>query len=130
MKKLPVIVGFGGINAAGRSSFHHSYRRMVHEALPEEDLEPMFKGLAALMNLPENTDRPQLLEQTLIRKIEKQSFNLDDVDSLASSGTNFHEILPVGADNLEFAGVGIEARAAGEEFRGGIGRRAAPGRCC
>jgi acetoacetyl-[acyl-carrier protein] synthase len=81
MKKLPVIVGFGGINAAGRSSFHHSYRRMVHEALPAEDVEPMFKGLAALMNLPENTDKDSLLQQTLIRKIEKQTFDLDDVDT-------------------------------------------------
>ena len=77
MKKLPVIVGFGGINAAGRSSFHHGYRRMVHEALPAEITEPMFRGLAALMNQPENTDKASLLEQTLIRKIEKQIFDLD-----------------------------------------------------
>ncbi len=81
MKKLPVIVGFGGINAAGRSSFHHSYRRMVHEVLPEDVTEPMFKGLAALMNQPENTDKASLLEQTLIRKIEKQTFDLDDIDT-------------------------------------------------
>jgi len=81
MKKLPVIVGFGGINAAGRSSFHHSYRRMVHEALPAEVTRPMFKGLAALMNQPENTDKASLLEQTLIRKIEKQTFDLDDIDT-------------------------------------------------
>ncbi|NOR20324.1 MAG: beta-ketoacyl synthase [Xanthomonadales bacterium] len=81
MKKLPVIVGFGGINAAGRSSFHHSYRRMVHEVLPSEATEPMFKGLAALMNQPENTDKASLLEQTLIRKIEKQTFDLDDIDT-------------------------------------------------
>ena len=76
MKKLPVIVGFGGINAAGRSSFHHGYRRMVHEALSAEVTEPMFKGLAALMNQPENTDKASLLEQTLIRKIEKQIFDI------------------------------------------------------
>jgi acetoacetyl-[acyl-carrier protein] synthase len=81
MKKLPVIVGFGGINAAGRSSFHHSYRRMVHEALPAEATEPMFKGLAALMNQPENTDKASLLEHTLIREIEKQTFDLDDIDT-------------------------------------------------
>jgi len=81
MKKLPVIVGFGGINAAGRSSFHHSYRRMVHEALPADATEPMFKGLAALTNQPENTDKESLLAQTLIRKIEKQTFDLDDIDT-------------------------------------------------
>jgi acetoacetyl-[acyl-carrier protein] synthase len=80
MKKLPVIVGFGGINAAGRSSFHHSYRRMVHEALPESDTASMFKGLAALTNQPENTDKDTLLSQTLIRKIEKQTFDLDEIN--------------------------------------------------
>jgi len=80
MKKLPVIVGFGGINAAGRSSFHHSYRRMVHEALSEEQLAPMFKGLSAITNQSEDTDRETLLEQTLIRKIEKQTFDLDEIN--------------------------------------------------
>jgi acetoacetyl-[acyl-carrier protein] synthase len=81
MKKLPVIVGFGGINAAGRSSFHHAYRRMVHEVLPAEASEAMFKGLATLMNQPDNTDTSSLLEQTLIRKIEKQTFDLDEINT-------------------------------------------------
>jgi acetoacetyl-[acyl-carrier protein] synthase len=80
MKKLPVIVGFGGINPAGRSSFHHAYRRMVHEVLSEEDKAPMFKGLASLTNQDENTDRETLLSQTLIRKIEKQTFDLDEIN--------------------------------------------------
>jgi len=80
MKKLPVIVGFGGINPAGRSSFHHSYRRMVHDALSEEVTTPMFKGLANLMQLPEDTETSQLLDKTLIRKIEKQTFDLDEVN--------------------------------------------------
>lgn len=80
MKKLPVIVGFGGINPAGRSSFHHAYRRMVHEALSEEDKAPMFKGLASLTNQDESTDRETLLSQTLIRKIEKQTFDLDEIN--------------------------------------------------
>ncbi len=80
MKKLPVIVGFGGINPAGRSSFHHGYRRMVHDALPEESTAPMFKGLANLMQLPEETEINQLLDKTLIRKIEKQTFDLDEIN--------------------------------------------------
>ena len=79
MKKLPVIVGFGGINAAGRSSFHHSYRRMVHEALPESDTEPMFKGLATLTNQPQDTSHETLLSQTLIRQVEKQIFDINSV---------------------------------------------------
>lgn len=79
MSKLPVIVGFGGINAAGRSSFHHSYRRMVHEALNEEDLAPMFKGLAQLMQQEDGSDREHLLNHTLIRKIESQTFDINNV---------------------------------------------------
>lgn len=27
MSRIPVIVGFGGVNAAGRTSGHHAYRR-------------------------------------------------------------------------------------------------------
>jgi acetoacetyl-[acyl-carrier protein] synthase len=80
IKKLPVIVGFGGINAAGRTSFHHSYRRMVHDALPDAVTDPMFKGLATLTHQDENTAKETLLNQTLIRKIEKQTFDLNDVN--------------------------------------------------
>jgi len=76
MKKLPVIVGFGGINSAGRSSFHHSYRRMVHEALSEDDLAPMFKGLANIMGKEDDSDRQDMLDHTLIRKIETQTIDL------------------------------------------------------
>ena len=34
MTSLPVIIGFGGISSAGRSSAHHAYRRTVLENLP------------------------------------------------------------------------------------------------
>ncbi len=80
MKKLPVIVGFGGINAAGRSSFHHAYRRMVHDALPDSVTEPMFQGLTTLTNQPQGTSKETLLSQTLIRKIEKQTFDIDEIN--------------------------------------------------
>ncbi len=79
MQRLPVIVGFGGINAAGRSSFHHSYRRMVHEALNHEQLAPMFKGLAKLMGLEDENDTEYMLKHTLIRKIEPQTFDIYNV---------------------------------------------------
>ena len=36
MSKLPVIVGFGGINPAGRGSFHHAYNRLVIDALAND----------------------------------------------------------------------------------------------
>lgn len=51
MPALPVIVGFGGINAAGRASSHHAYRRMVIDSLPEQARQETLAGLATLMNL-------------------------------------------------------------------------------
>lgn len=80
MKKLPVIVGFGGINTAGRSSFHHAYRRMVHDALPDSVTAPMFEGLASLTKQPKDTPKETLLAQTLIRKIEKQTFDINEIN--------------------------------------------------
>ena len=37
MSRLPVIVSFGGINPAGRSSLHHGYRRLVIEKIGVEE---------------------------------------------------------------------------------------------
>ena len=90
MSRLPVIVGFGGFNAAGRSSFHHGYRRMVIESLPEKLREETLVGLATLMKLVTYSESQyvdadgnafdphevaakfsrQILDSTLIRRIE------------------------------------------------------------
>ena len=87
---LPVIVGFGGYNAAGRSSSHQAFRRMVLESLPAEEQRKTIVGLACLMGHVkkqgdqysnqqgtllsaadvDNQFRVQVLEGTLIRKIE------------------------------------------------------------
>lgn len=48
MQRIPVIVGFGGINAAGRGSFHHAYRRMVLDALPAAERQRVLLGLGTL----------------------------------------------------------------------------------
>jgi len=48
---LPVIVGFGGFNAAGRSSSHQAFRRMVLESLPINEQHETVVGLACLMGL-------------------------------------------------------------------------------
>lgn len=82
MRKLPVIVSMGGINAAGRTSFHHAYKRMVHEVLDEKVMLPTWKDLAQLMNLPKDIT-PEVIQQikdgTLIRRVEGQHFNPDAV---------------------------------------------------
>ncbi|MGR5464111.1 beta-ketoacyl synthase [Photobacterium damselae] len=51
MAKLPLIVGFGGINAAGRSSGFHSYKRMLADVLPQETMASTWQDLAIRMGL-------------------------------------------------------------------------------
>jgi len=51
MSHLPVIIGFGGINAAGRSSFHQAYQRMVLDSISSQAQQETIVGLATLMNL-------------------------------------------------------------------------------
>ena len=90
MSRLPVIVGFGGFNAAGRSSFHHGYRRTVIESLSKELRQETLVGLATLMKLVSYGESgyvdphgmsytaaevvtkfgEQILNSTLIRRIE------------------------------------------------------------
>jgi acetoacetyl-[acyl-carrier protein] synthase len=84
MMRLPVIVGFGGVGPAGRSSFHHAYDRVT--------------ALAAMMKLAFVRDgglaRPDgsaldaagyaalesaVLAGTLIRRIEADRFDPDHV---------------------------------------------------
>ena len=48
---LPVIVGFGGFNAAGRSSSHQAFRRMLLESLPSSEQHSTIASLACLMGL-------------------------------------------------------------------------------
>ena len=83
MSRLPVIVGFGGINPAGRSSLHHGYRRTVIENLDEDARARTFRSLAALMNLkasPTDKKTQQLiLQNTLIRRLETNLFDADNI---------------------------------------------------
>ena len=87
---LPVIVGFGGYNAAGRSSSHQAFRRMILESLPVEEQIDTVVSLACLMaQVTKESEgyrdrqgallsalevdqrfRQEVLNGTLIRKIE------------------------------------------------------------
>ena len=49
LNSLPVVVGFGGYNAAGRSSSHQAFRRMILESLPTEEQIDTVVSLACLM---------------------------------------------------------------------------------
>lgn len=96
---LPVIIGFGGINPAGRSSGHHGYRRLVLDQLSSRDAMQTRASLATLMGLlrydngrwfnpaGETVDLhssllqldPVLKAGTLIRKLEKNLFDPDQL---------------------------------------------------
>ena len=73
MSHLPVIVGFGGINPAGRSSGHHAYRRLVIDKLGAEASDRTFAALAALMGGQDDHDF--ITRHTLIRKLESNLFD-------------------------------------------------------
>ena len=84
MSKLPVIVGFGGVNAAGRSSFHHGYRRLVLDALPADKANRTYQSLAAVMGIladqaGSDAQRQYMRDHTLIRKIEGNIFDTEQV---------------------------------------------------
>ncbi len=75
--RLPVIVGFGGFNAAGRSSGHQAYKRMVLESLGPRERRHTLGALAAVMGLP-GDDAQSVMNGTLVRKIERAHFDADN----------------------------------------------------
>ena len=112
MSRLPVIVGFGGYNAAGRSSFHHGFRRIVQESLDAATRQETLAGLAVMMKLVQVVEgqfrsadgQPltpaeiearhgaEILAGTLVRRIEKRHLDVDAAHwqkNLSVSGAQF-----------------------------------------
>ena len=101
--RLPLIVGFGGVGPAGRSSFHHAYRRTVLDSLSVEKKNRTLLSLAALMGLArsengkifnasdeeisqqvfDETIAPQCVDGSLIRRIEQSLFDPNSVSGNA-----------------------------------------------
>lgn len=99
MSHLPVIVGFGGINPAGRSSFHHGYRRLVLDQLDTASQAETLTSLASLMRLTRYDNgqyhtqdgqafemshiasnlKEQLCSNTLIRRIHPDWFDVKNL---------------------------------------------------
>lgn len=99
MARLPVIIGFGGINSAGRSSSHQAYRRIVLDLLPSDIQQDVLLDLATLTNAAEykngvwHTESGEeldaaslidsigesLLTRTLIRRVHPSLFDVDHV---------------------------------------------------
>ncbi|MEM8501434.1 MAG: beta-ketoacyl synthase N-terminal-like domain-containing protein [Pseudomonadota bacterium] len=111
MTRLPVIVGFGGYNAAGRASFHHAYRRTVLDSLDNDKQVKTLLSLASIMKLVDYQDgayidqdgeqlsaeqvaekyRSTILENTLIRRIHEGLFDADHVPSTRDMELNSSE---------------------------------------
>ncbi|MDE9454461.1 beta-ketoacyl synthase [Xenorhabdus bovienii] len=90
MSNLPVIVGLGGINAAGRSSGFHSYKRIVSDSLSDEIMQDTWLDLCYRMGIVKNTVSvtdahiESAKNGTLIRKITH--FGTQKVSSVTSAG--------------------------------------------
>lgn len=74
MSVIPLIVGFGGVNAAGRSSFYHSHHRMVIDSLPTAAQQTTWQSLRALTGRTD-ASAEQLAASSLIREIETSYFD-------------------------------------------------------
>ncbi|MBV0932487.1 beta-ketoacyl synthase [Marinobacterium weihaiense] len=100
MSQLPVIVGFGGISPAGRSSFHHGYRRLILDQLDTHSRQETLTDLATLSGLAEYDNgqyrlsqndslfsrdalaaaiEQQVCQNTLIRRIHPDWFDVNAV---------------------------------------------------
>ena len=84
MTALPLIVGFGGINAAGRSSDHQAFRRLIMDTLTPSETARTVNQIGALIGLSPDISMNEaqaqhVLENTLIRRIHPDWFNPDAV---------------------------------------------------
>lgn len=96
--RLPIIVSMGGVNAAGRTSGFQNYRRMILDTLPADEQQQTIVALATMMGLVQTEDgetfttsdgdtlnaadveaqfKDDVLDGTLVRRIEKSHFDVD-----------------------------------------------------
>ena len=72
MSNLPLIVGYGGINAAGRSVFDFSHQRMLFESIDTDKQTEVLKSLGHLMG---TSKKEAILNKTLLRTIDDDFFD-------------------------------------------------------
>ncbi|SMF29362.1 acetoacetyl-[acyl-carrier protein] synthase [Alteromonadaceae bacterium Bs31] len=77
---LPLIVGFGGYNAAGRSSGHQAFQRMILESLGQQSRQHTLQSIGKLMG-QETFDEQAVLDGTLVRRIEPDFFSVANTPS-------------------------------------------------
>ena len=85
MSNLPLIVGYGGINAGGRSIFDLSHHRMVFDDINTKQQKEVLQSLGHLMG---TNDSETILNKSLMRTIDNNffkahSFRSPDLPTLA-----------------------------------------------
>ena len=69
LKKLPVICSMGGLNAAGRTSGHIGYTRLIYQRVVNYEKNEVLKDLMALSK--ETKSEKEILASSLVRQIDK-----------------------------------------------------------
>ena len=72
MSNLPLIVGYGGINAAGRSIFDFAHLRMLFENIDTDKQDEVLQSLGHLMG---TNNKETILNKTLLRTIDDNFFD-------------------------------------------------------
>ena len=78
MSNLPLIVGYGGINAGGRSIFDFSHQRMVFDDIDSNQQKEVLLSLGHLMD---TNDVDTILNKSLIRTIDSDFFTVHNFRS-------------------------------------------------
>ena len=114
--RLPVIIGFGGISPAGRSSFDHGFNWLVDSELPAAKRQASRIALASLMQL---LDQKSLKEAKfspeLLAKMRQGTLNRKLRQSAASivQKANYHALEPqTGELTCRLDGVDLPAELA------------------
>ena len=117
VKPLALITGFGGINSAGRSSSHISYKNLIFDTLTLKDQLEVLQDLAVMEGIIEPIGRSwettsgdsidlksylienqkSIRSETMVRKIDREIYDTDGIitdDIQASAGGQ----LPSGFD--------------------------------
>ena len=77
MNVLPVIVGYGGINAAGRSAGDYALKRMVYEDLSNTEKIKVIESLAQLTSNPDEKYNLDKKVENIFTVRKKRKFLLE-----------------------------------------------------
>ncbi|MGI9344947.1 MAG: beta-ketoacyl synthase [Gammaproteobacteria bacterium] len=118
--QLPVIVGFGGISPAGRSSQYRAAQRMSYGLLNAAERQQVLASLAALMGR-EAHEEQAILDGTLVREIASERIDTNNLPSYHAIPNDALEGIEIKGlnQNLDLPGWHKQAGATGTLFTPG-----------